>query len=105
MTPAAELRRDLGRLPPQALVPVGWVLERLSATQEHDRQPAEMEIDLTVEKVATLLDKKPSTIRAYCNARLFPGAYRLNGKQWRVPRSAITAFQRQQRQTHTERST
>src|SRR5260221_10313081 len=43
MTTVAELCRDLERLPPEAMVPVGWVLERLHAPQGRDAQPAEVE--------------------------------------------------------------
>lgn len=97
MKPITELRRDLEKLPPSALVPVGWLLERLSATERPDHG-ADVEIDLTAEQVATLLGKQGSTVRAWCAAGSFPGAYRLNGRQWRIPRSAIAAFQQQQRE-------
>src|SRR5689334_18200802 len=96
MTPVAELRRDLERLPPQAMVPVGWVLERLSATESNGTAPGDLEVDLTCEEVATLLQRKAPTVRAWCAAGLFKGAWRLNGKQWRIPRAGITEFQRQQ---------
>lgn len=103
MTPMTELRRDLERLPAAAMVPVGWILERLHLLTKPERQSATMEIDLTVEEVAALLHKKPPTVRAYCGARLLPGAYRLNGKQWRIPRTAIEAFQHRQQKEYDGR--
>lgn len=98
MKPATQLRHDLEKLPPTALVPVGWVLERLSVTESHDHS-SDVEIDLTADEVAALLHRKGSTVRAWCNAGSFPGAYQLNGKQWRIPRAAITAFQKQQQKS------
>lgn len=61
--------------------------------------------DLTVEQLAKRLSRKPSTVRGWLDAGLFPGAYHLpaSGKRsektgrakvgaWRIPPAAIEAF-------------
>lgn len=96
MKSTIQLRRNLERLPREAMIPVGWVVERLAAAESNDAAPDDVEIDLTCEEVAKLVQRKPSTVRAWCATGLFPGAWQLNGKQWRIPRTAIMAFQHQQ---------
>jgi excisionase family DNA binding protein len=96
MRAVAELRRNLECLPRETMVPVGWVLERLPLTESNEAAPGDVEVDFTCEEVAKLLHRKPPTVRAWCAVGRFPGAWRLNGKQWRIPRAAIREFQHQQ---------
>lgn len=42
--------------------------------------------------------KRPSTVRGWLEAGRFPGAYKLNGKQWRAPQSAVEGFQALERE-------
>lgn len=96
MKSTIQLRRDLERFPSEAMVPVGWVVERLAAVESSEATTDGLEIDLTCEEVAKLLQRASPTVRAWCATGRFPGAWRLNGKQWRIPRAAIMDFQHQQ---------
>lgn len=37
--------------------------------------------------------RKPSTVRGWCEAGKLPGAYRLRGREWRIPPAALAAIQ------------
>ena len=88
-------------MPPGTLVPRDWVVERLSADipavppAVTPARPAR--VDLTIRDLAQLFGKQPSTVRAWVERGDFPGAYKLHGKEWRVPVSAVEAFQNRQR--------
>ena len=92
------LRAALAAMPPGTLVPRDWVLEQLKAGVEGGLAPAPSRIvDLTIRDLAGAFGKSPSTVRAWLERGDFPGAYKLNGKQWRIPASAVEAFQFRQR--------
>lgn len=55
--------------------------------------------DLTVEDVARELDRSTSTVRTWLAAGKVQGAYRLQGREWRVPRSALRQFLNEQGST------
>jgi len=99
--PAVErLVAELQALPPGSLVPRDWILGRLA---DHPPTPGAPfpgpapAVDLTVEDLARLFGKRPSTVRAWIERGDFPGSYKLHGKEWRVPPAALDAFQRAQR--------
>lgn len=52
--------------------------------------------DLTLPEVAERVGRASSTVRAWCNTGLMAGAYKLNGRDWRVPPAALDAFLRGQ---------
>ena len=88
-------------MPPGTLVPRDWVLDQLS-----DGVPAVLpavtpalpaRVDLTIRDLAEMFGKQPSTVRAWVERGDFPGAYKLHGKEWRVPVSGVEAFQNHQR--------
>jgi hypothetical protein len=85
-------------LPPNTVVPVpaGWLRDILGAGVAEPASGSSL-VDLTCEDVGQLFDRSASTVRAWCAAGQFPGAYRL-GREWRIPRGAIEAFQERQRQ-------
>src|SRR5689334_23103488 len=85
--PLADKLRDL---PPGSLVPAAWVVEQLG------EEPEESIADPTLPEYAEELGKSVSTIRGWC-ARI-PGAYRLHGREWRIPRAAMRAYLAQQSQ-------
>ncbi len=102
-TPVLErLRAALAAMPPGALVPRDWLLEQLtdgSAGVPAPVAPAPLAlVDLTIRDLAQVFVKRPSTVRAWVERGDFPGAYKLQGKEWRVPPSALEAFQSLQRQ-------
>lgn len=77
-----ELRRTLSAMPGGSLVPVDWVIDQLGATEDSD-------VDPTAAKVALILDRAPSTIRGWCRDGRLPGAYRCQGREWRIPRDSL----------------
>src|SRR5205814_7168676 len=93
--------KALAAMPPGTLVPRDWVLEQLSdglpgaPAVEIPAPPAR--VDLTIRDLAQLFGKRPSTVRAWVERGDFPGAYKLHGKEWRVPVSGVEAFQNWQR--------
>jgi hypothetical protein len=54
--------------------------------------------DLTVMDLCTLFGRRPSAVRAWLErGDLFPNAYKLNGKAWRVPAIDVDVFKERQR--------
>lgn len=82
-----ELRRWLASAPPGSLVPVEAVRPLLESDGADGAGSA---WDLSVQEVAELLGRAPSTIRGWIGEGLFPGAYRLRGREWRIPRRDLT---------------
>ena len=99
--PLERLRAAVAAMPPGALVPRDWLLEELtdgSPGRPAPVAPAPMAlVDLTIRDLAKVFGKRPSTVRAWVERGDFPGAYKLHGKEWRVPVSSVGAFQNQQR--------
>jgi helix-turn-helix protein len=91
------LRALAEALPAGAVVPVprDWLLELLAAA---DASPAARPADPTVEEVATRYGRAPSTVRGWCEAGRFPGAYKLHDREWRIPAAGIEAFEVTERQ-------
>lgn len=77
-------------------MPAAWVLELLGDGGGTPARPGTPAVDLNVADLALLFKKKPSTVRAWIERGDFPGAYKLNGKEWRVPGAAVEAFQKAQ---------
>jgi len=87
-----EQLRDLAeRLPVGGALtlPRDVLLEALGGTQAC---AAAVVGDLTVADVASRVGRKPSTVRGWLEAGRFTGAYKLNGRDWRVPAGSLTAF-------------
>src|SRR5436190_20275820 len=99
--PLESFRKALAAMPPGTLVPRDWVLERLS--EDVPGVPAAVtrappaRVDLTIRDLARLFGKQPSTVRAWVERGDFPGAYKLHGKEWRVPAGSVQEFQVRQR--------
>ena len=70
----------LAELPDEALVPVGWVRGQLGVSAA---------VGMTVDEAAERIGRSPSTVRAWCRDGSLPGAYRLRGREWRVPPAAL----------------
>ncbi len=96
MTTLADLRRLAEQLPEGAALtlPKAVLLELLPVMETPAPCPAPD--TYTVATLAALLHRSPSTVRAWVEAGLFPGAYKLPGDPrraaWRVPASAVEAF-------------
>ncbi len=86
--------------PPTATVTVSWLASLLegeeAAGQAHGPTVAQFSVDLTVQQVAAEFSKGHSTIRTWIARGELPGAYRLHGREWRIPRTAIDAMQRRE---------
>jgi len=94
--PLESLRTALAAMPAGSLVPRDWLLEQLSGVSPLASESPAL-VDLTIGDLARLFGKRPSTVRAWVERSDFPGAYKLHGKEWRVPASAVEAFQNRQR--------
>lgn len=75
-------------LPDTALVPVGLVREVVAGLGGG----ADHKVGLTVQEVAEATDRAPSTVRTWCAEGRLPGARRLRGREWRIPRKALDAL-------------
>jgi excisionase family DNA binding protein len=73
-------------------VPRELLIELLDGSPEPD-SAASAPADLTVEAVAERFGRHPSTVRGWISQQLLPGAYRLRGREWRVPAAALRAFE------------
>lgn len=98
--PLDALRALVAASPADAVltVPRAWLAE-LIAPVSTDAAPAGS-VDYTVAQVAQRFNRGASTIRTWCETDALPGAYRLNGREWRIPPAAIEAMQDRQREQH-----
>ena len=53
--------------------------------------------DFTVVQLAARFHRSVSTIRDWCEHGRFEGAYKLNGRDWRIPQAGVSAFLTEQR--------
>ena len=86
------LRLLAERLPSGAVIPVVRedLLDLIGGSQSFPMA------DLTVEQVAHILNRKPSTVRGWCNSGQL-SAYRLNGREYRVTSQSLESYQSGQR--------
>jgi len=84
-----DLAKLLAALPNDALVTVRWLRAQLEQPEVADDSVA----DLSCAAVAKLLDRTPGCIRGWCQRGEIVGVYRLNGREWRIPRASLRAYQ------------
>ena len=87
-------------MPPGTLVPRDWLLTRIPASPTAagaDTAVPRSLVDLGIHELAQLFHRRPSTVRAWLERGDFPGAYKLFGREWRAPQSAVEAFLQSQR--------
>ena len=75
---------------PESVIPVPVTWLRLLLAAQSDG--AERHRDLTAKQVADMVGRAPSTIRSWLGQGLVPGAYRLRGREWRIPRAGLKAM-------------
>ncbi len=95
-------------LPDDATVtlPLGWLRhQRAEAADRHVGPVDERPHLLILADLARHYRRSVSTVRAWCEAGRFPGAYRLNRKGWRVPAAALAQFDAAQRQAGRDEAT
>ena len=92
--PRPHLRALADALPAGTAVPVPreWLMELLDGMQPEPQ----LERDLAVADLCARFGRKPSAVRAWLEQGLFPGAYKLRGRDWRVPAAAVEAFTKMQ---------
>ena len=54
-------------------------------------------VDFTVAELAARFHRSTSTVRDWCEHGRFGGAYKLNGRDWRIPQAAVDTFLAEQR--------
>lgn len=93
----AALRLIFEAYPAGSTVPVlrEHALELLEGSADVSQSGA---VDLTVAQLAARFDRKPSAVRAWLERGDIPEAYKLNGREWRVPSASVEAFQERQRE-------
>ena len=87
----ADLERLIESHAPGSLIPRDWLLAIVHGLDVAGEQDALA--DMSVSDAAEVLGRSTSTVREYCRRKLLPGSYRQQGREWRIPRSAIRAFQ------------
>lgn len=95
---AAALRALLDAAPDSGMIPVpaSWLRQLLDREGDLDSTGDEIRADLTVAAVAEMFGRHPNTIRDWIARGVLAG-YRLNGREWRIPRQALEEFQERQR--------
>jgi hypothetical protein len=73
-------------------VPRELLLELLAGRAGAVHTSAMPPADLTVADLCTRFNRKPSAVRAWLERGDFPGAYKLKGRDWRVPAGAVQVF-------------
>ena len=83
--------RQLASALPSDDAAVSFTRADLLALAEEDEAPATPARDLTVEEVAEEMGRAPSTVRGWLITGALRG-YKLNGRDWRVPRPALRDY-------------
>lgn len=98
MTAAERLRKVAELLPPGAAVMVSRedLLDAFGAATGAPDE-ASMPRDYTVADLAEIFGRSESTIRAWLEAGRLPNAYKLRGREWRVPRASVQSFLERER--------
>ncbi len=102
MSVANRLRELAERLPLGASLTLtrDGLLE-LAAEEDGDDACKTPQADLTVGELTARLHRAASTVREWCEHGRFAGAYKLNGRDWRVPVAALDVFLAGQRGERT----
>ena len=103
MSLAQRLRNLAERLPPGGSLTITREgLLGLATVQDGDADHAAAQAEFTVGELANRFHRSASTIRGWCEHARFEGAYKLNGRDWRIPQTALDAFLAQQRRQPPE---
>ena len=87
MSLRSELSAILKGMPPGSAVslPVEWLRSLLAEDARQGGRPDRL---LTLEEVAELAGRSKSTVRTWANSGMIEGAFRLHGREWRIPSRA-----------------
>ena len=70
-------------------LPVEWLRDLLVDTNQAGDDP---DLLLSLEEVGERVGRAVSTVRTWANSGKLPGAFRLNGRDWKVPESALADY-------------
>jgi helix-turn-helix protein len=98
MSLADRLRNLAERLPPGGSLTLtrDGLLQLADVTDDPLDQTA-VSADFTIADLAARFQRSPSTIRGWCERSCFDGAFKLNGRDWRIPRESVETFLNKQR--------
>jgi excisionase family DNA binding protein len=104
--PRPHIRALVEAVGPDAVVsvPAAWLREVLAGDSQQGRANVNNDkrlidqADLTVKEVAARFGRKPCTVRLWLERGMFSGAYRLHGREWRIPLDALAKFEADARQ-------
>ena len=90
MSGLRDLRRAVELMPQGATLTlsVEWLRDALKELEGAERPEAL----LTLDEVAQTVGRAVSTVRTWCNSGQIEGAFRLNGRDWRVPERALRRY-------------
>jgi len=99
---ADRLRGLAERLPPGgSLTLTRDGLLGLAAADDGQTAHDAPQADFTVAELGARFHRAASTVRQWCERGRFEGAYKLNGRDWRIPPAGVDAFLAEQRGEHT----
>ena len=89
-----RLRAMVAPMPPGSAVslPVDWLRAELDAPEGPEPAAGAALNDLTLTEAAALVKRSESTLRTWCSRGLIPEAYKLRGRDWRIPPAALRAM-------------
>lgn len=100
----ARLRRLVQAGDPDGTVTLRWLAQVLGEpVVEEERSEDQPSRDLTVEEAAEYFRRAPSTVRGWLLRGELRG-YKLNRRDWRVPRAAVAEYEHRQRDPDMEDS-
>jgi len=99
MSLADRLRALAERLPPGGSLTLtrDGLLNLATSDGGPADQAAAPQADLTVAELAARFHRSASTVRDWCEHGRFDGAYKLNGRDWRITQAAVDTFLGEQR--------
>jgi hypothetical protein len=108
--PRAHLRALVDAVAADAVlsVPATWLRELLGAPCGQSAAPPTAHnrpADFTVNDLAMRFGRKPCTVRLWVERGMFSGAYRLHGREWRIPAAALAQFEENARRGVTNHAT
>ena len=73
------------------------VAEAVAAVAQPAKDAGLPRADLTAVELAKRFNRAPVSIRVWCAEGRFPHAYKLNGKEWRIPPADVLAYETRER--------
>jgi len=99
MSLAERLRELAERLPSGGSLTLtrDGLLTLAASDGDQADQAVAPQADFTVAELAARFHRSASTVRDWCEHGRFEGAYKLNGRDWRIPQATVDTFLGEQR--------